>query len=198
MTKTLYIMEKSTRTILSGVREAYARLVWTHKVHEKCADRYKSYDDRFKITQIVLSVLLAGGGISAITEYLPDTWKMWVAILVAILSFALAMVNAFLKNRNYAQRVVEHSETAVKLLYCRDRYLALITDAMAGKLTDDEIIQKRDNLYRELSQIYEKAPRTTPTDYANAGKAIKENGETTSTEEEIDVLLPKELRWSAA
>ena len=189
-------MEKSTKKILSSLRESYARLVWTHKAHEKSADRYMSYDDRFKITQIVLSVLLAAGGISAITEYLPDSWKTWVAILVAILSFALAMVNAFLKNRNYAQRVVEHSETAVKLLSCRDRYLALLTDAEAGKLTDDEIIQKRDELIKELSQIYEKAPRTTPTDYSNAGTAIKEKGETTSTEEEIDALLPKELRWS--
>lgn len=190
-------MEETTKIILSGVREAYARLVWTHKVHEKCADRYKACDDRFKIAQIILSVLLAAGGISSITEYLPDAWKMWVAILVAVLSFILAMVNAFLKNRNYAQLVVLHSETAAKLWYCRECMLAVLVDGMAGKLSDADIATKRDAILCELAQIYEKAPRTSPEDYDNAGKAIKENEEMTFTAEEIDLMLPVEIRWGS-
>lgn len=189
-------MEKSTRTILSGVRELYDQLVWTHKVHEKCADRYKSYDNRFRITQIVLSVLLAAGGISAITEYVPDSWEMWIGLIVAILSFALAMVNAFLKNRNYAQWSVDHADVAKKLWSCRVRTLALLADAQAGKLTDEDIIQKRDAMIEEWAQINGKAPRTSPKDYENAKKALKENGEMSCPEHEIDALLPKELRWS--
>jgi hypothetical protein len=189
-------MEKSTKTILSGVRELYDQLVWTHKVHEKCADRYKRYDDSFKIAQIVLSVLLAAGGISAITEYVPDTWKMWIGLLVAILSFALTMINSFLKNRNYAQWSVDHADIAKKLWSCRVRTLAILADAQAGKLTDEDIIQKRDAMIEEWSQINEKAPRTSPEDYETAKKALKENGEMSCPEQEIDALLPKELRWS--
>lgn len=189
-------MEKSTKTILSGVRELYDQLVWTHKVHEKCADRYKSYDDRFKIAQIVLSVLLAAGGVSAITEYVSDMWKMWIGILVAILSFALTMINSFLKNRNYAQWSVDHADIAKKLWSCRVRTLAILADAQAGKLTDEDIIQKRDAMIEEWSRINEKAPRTSPEDYETAKKALKENGEMSCPEQEIDALLPKELRWS--
>ena len=189
-------MEKSTKTILSGVRELYDQLVWTHKVHEKCADRYKRYDDSFKIAQIVLSVLLAAGGISAITEYVPDMWKMWIGILVAILSFALTMINSFLKNRNYAQWSVDHADIAKKLWSCRVRTLAILADAQAGKLTDEDIIQKRDAMIEEWSRINEKAPRTNPEDYETAKKALKENGEMSCPEQEIDALLPKELRWS--
>lgn len=189
-------MEKSTKTILSNVRELYDQLVWTHKVHEKCADRYKSYDDQFKIAQIVLSVLLATGGISAITEYVPDAWKMWIGLLVAILSFALTMINSFLKNRNYAQWSVDHADIAKKLWSCRVRTLAILADAQAGKLTDEDIMQKRDAMIEEWSRINEKAPRTSPEDYETAKKALKENGEMSCPEQEIDALLPKELRWS--
>ena len=72
----------------------------------------------------------------------------------------------------------------------------MLADAQAGKLTDEDIIQKRDAMIEEWSRINEKAPRTSPEDYETAKKALKENGEMSCPEQEIDALLPKELRWS--
>ena len=57
-----------SRAILEGqLREAYGRVVYSHKTHEKCADILLARQSAVQIVQIVLSAITTGGLIAAIT-----------------------------------------------------------------------------------------------------------------------------------
>jgi DNA repair ATPase RecN len=53
---------------------------------------------------------------------------------------------------------------------------------------------KRDKLQNDLFNVYKGAPRTLSKAYKKATEALKMNEELTFSKEEINNLLPKELR----
>ena len=56
-----------SRSILEGqLREAYGRVVHSHKTHEKCADILLCSLSRIRIWQIVLSAITTAGFIGAV------------------------------------------------------------------------------------------------------------------------------------
>src|SRR5260370_5000057 len=59
--------ESKAKYILEGqIRECYARVVYSHKTHEKCADILLDRQSTIKLWQIILSALITGGVISTI------------------------------------------------------------------------------------------------------------------------------------
>ena len=57
-----------------------------------------------------------------------------------------------------------------------------------------EIIKRRDELEKCSSRIYKVAMPTTPKAYAEAQKALKDEGEQFFSESELDLMLPPHLR----
>ncbi len=62
----------------------------------------------------------------------------------------------------------------------------------------DEVRQQRDRLNATLEDIYKAAPRTNNKAYAAAQKALKEAEELFFTDEELNNMLPKQLRSNAS
>ena len=48
------------------IRNSYGNVFWTHKIHEKDADRYSKYDSRLKVAQIILSAVSTTGLVSVL------------------------------------------------------------------------------------------------------------------------------------
>ena len=69
-----------------------------------------------------------------------------------------------------------------------------MTDLKISKLSIDEITKRRDELQENLFNIYSGAPRTINKAYKEATTGLKVNEEMTFTDDEIDNLLPKNLR----
>lgn len=183
-------MDTDSKTILEDqIRECYARLVWTHKTHEKCADHYTKLDTRFKGLQIILSVILTSGIISVL---ICD--KSGVNVITAIISAILLGVNLYLKNYDLGGISQRFGNTAVSLWDIRERYLSLLTDMQADLVSLEEIRERRDKIQEQLLTVYKSAPRTTPKGYEEASKALKECEEMTFPDGEIDMLLPPTLR----
>jgi hypothetical protein len=72
--------------------------------------------------------------------------------------------------------------------------LSLLTDINACNLSCDEIRPLRDKLQSDLHKIYKGSPRTINKAYQLASIALNEMEEMTFSDEEIDKLLPKNLR----
>ncbi len=61
-------------------------------------------------------------------------------------------------------------------------------------MTDEEIINTRDELMNDSCAIYEAAPATTSNAYQKAQEALQINEDYTFSNEEIDKFLPNELK----
>ncbi len=171
------------------IRECFGRVVYSNKIHEKCADELLWRHAALKNAQIAISALASGSVITAaFTD--SDTQK----IIAALLSTGLLGINLYFKNYNFGQLAEAHKETAAKLWLIRESYFSLIADMLAGLATLKQVVERRDKLQKELGAIYSNAPRTNSAAYRKAQDGLKYNEEMTFADAELDVFLPAALR----
>ena len=176
-------------TIESQLRELYGRAVWTHKTQEKCADILRARNHNMKILQIILSALTTTG---ILVTVFGENYV--VGIISAVLSAILFTLNAYFQKYDLGEIAQKHSESASDIWNVREKYLSLLTDLNSEVLGVEEIGKKRDELQSELFNIYKGAPRTLSKAYKKATESLQLNEELTFSADEINNLLPKELR----
>ena len=185
-----YMVQDSQVSILEGqIRECFGRVVWSHKTQEKCADIVSDRNSCIKTVQIILSALITTGVIVTIAGDCKA-----VSIITAIISTLLVAINTFLKGTDLGEIAQKHSDAASKLWNVREKYLSLITDINIGGISINEMTQRRDELQEDLFNIYLGSPRTINKAYKKATEALKLNEELTFSSDEIDMLLPIQLR----
>lgn len=184
--------EKAMELLEAQIREAFGRLVYTHKTQEKCADLKLNLFNKMRWWQTGLSAATSTGFI-AVALGDPVTSHN-SAICAGLAAMALAFVNAYMQGSNAVQDAEKHSTTASKLWLVRESYISLITDVRSRTITLEDAKAKRDALDLKLSEIYASAPRTTGEAYKAAQVGLKFNEELTFSDEEIDLLLPTALR----
>lgn len=184
----------SMRVLESQIRECFGRVAYTHKTQEKCADIIKCRNDNLKLFQIIFSAIIS---VSFFTKIFGD-WKpsgVDVALVLGVIvSLILFGLNTYLKDYDLGALMQRHSNSATELWGIRESYLSLLTEIKAGIITTENIVIRRDELQEKLSSIYMGSPRTINRAYAEAQKALKKNEELTFSDNEIDVMLPKDLR----
>jgi hypothetical protein len=171
------------------LRELYGRTVWTHKTQEKCADILRARNHNMKILQIILSALTTTGILITVFGE-----NKIVGIASAILSAILFTLNAYFQKYDLGEIAQKHSESASDIWNIREQYLSLLTDLNSGILNLEQVSEKRDELQNDLFNVYKGAPRTLSKAYKKATEALKMNEELTFSKEEINNLLPMELR----
>lgn len=179
----------------SQVRECYGRCAYTHKIHEKMAERLAQHQWLAKWLNIVLSALIAGGAVA--TVFRPETglfhYAEYATVVLAILSL---IYNAYQKDLDPGALAQRHRETASDIWNVRESYLSLIADVLNEAVPIEKIREKRDKLQASLHEIYRAAPFTDGKAYAKAQKGLKDNEELMFKEKEIDDMLPTSLRRS--
>lgn len=175
------------------VRECFGRVVYTHKTHEKMADRCSRTLRRFKITQIVLTAVTASGVFSII--FLDDTV---LKIATALASIASLIISGYMKGFDPGAAAQKHRDAAASMWPIRESYLSLLTDLRMKRISDDKGVDVRDALQAKLAAIYRGAPQTTGEAYADAQDALKNKEDLTFSDAEIDCFLPTSLRKTAA
>jgi len=176
--------------VLEGqLRECFARVVYSHKTHEKCADILLARLGRLKVSQIVLSAITTGGFIAAI---LGSTQT--AAVFGVVVSTGLLVLNAYTKNYDLGELAQKHRQAASALWLIREKYLSLLTDLRMGSTVVSDLQRRREELLEELHRVYSGAPSTTFKAYRKAQKALKALEDMTLSESEIDAFLPKELK----
>lgn len=170
------------------LREMYARAAYTHKTHEKMADRYISRYKRIKNAEIILSAVTTS---SLLLAVFGDTHPY--TLIGAVLSTILLAFTLYFKEASLGEQAQKHTIVASKLWGVREALLSLLVDMSDGR-TVDEIRVARDRLNATLEDIYKAAPRTDSRAYTDAQKALKQAEELFFTEDELNRMLPKELR----
>jgi hypothetical protein len=171
------------------LRELYGRAVWTHKTQEKCADILRKRNHNMKILQIILSALTTTGILITVFGE-----NKTVGIISAILSAILFTLNAYFQKYDLGEIAQKHSDSASDIWNIREQYLSLLTDLNSGIISLNQTSLKRDELQNDLFNVYKGAPSTLSSAYKLATEALKMNEELTFSKDEINNLLPLELR----
>lgn len=171
------------------VRECYGRVAYTHKTHERMADRYAATLNRYKIAQIVLTALTSAGAVGVMA-----TSEAWVEIATVAISFLTLFVSAYLKNFDPGSAAQMHRDAGAKLWNIRECYLSLLTDLPT--LSRETAVERRDELQATLAALYLGAPHTDGKAYKEAQDRLKNMEDLTFTDDEIDCFLPLSLKRS--
>lgn len=182
-------METEYALLESQLRENYGKIVYSHKTQEKCADILSKRNNRVRNGQIILSALITTGLLLRIFD--GANWALIVSTILSALQFGLT---TFLKEYNLGETIQKHNTAALELWDIREQYLSLLTDLKARLVDANAIIKKRDELHKKLTLTYKGSPRTFSKAYMTAQKALQINDELTFSDNEIDKLLPKDLR----
>jgi hypothetical protein len=178
---------KDVTSLEHEIRERYARAAWTHKTHEKDADRYHGYHVKltwFKIVLSALATVFSGAG-ALIGE--------GGSCIPAIVGAMLFLVNLVFENRNFETLSNAHRNAAASILQIREDWLSLISDLHREECDLGKIAARRDRISRTWCEVLKSTPRTSSLAYGKATKALHEN-ELTFEDEEIDHLLPPAFR----
>lgn len=178
----------SHRTNLNEqIREEYGRVTYTQTTHVKESQYLKEQDIRLKWFSIILSVVISAGILS---YFITDIEEC--TILSAIASIVMLINSSILKEVNYSSRILEHKSAADSLWFIREKYLCLLIDFES--LSDDEIIERRNELIKQTNHIYSEVSTTGKRSYKEAKRAIKDEEEQFFSDEELNNMLPPCLR----
>lgn len=169
------------------LREAYGRVTYTNTTHLKFMDSLNKKNHFLRYSQIILSAISTGGFLGTIIFD-----KLILTIVAGLFSSILLALNLFFKNYELDEDLRRHKESADQLWLIREKYVSLLTDFES--LSIDDIRKERDILQDETHIIYSQSPKTDSKSYKEAQKALKTEEEQFFSEEELDRILPKQLR----
>jgi hypothetical protein len=175
------------------MRELYGRVAYTHKTHEKMAEKKASLQTHIKLWQIALSAIATTGAIGVIV-----TDGAIAKVITALFAVGTLGVSTYVKDIDPGALAQKHRQTASDLWDIREAYLSLLTDIRDDTLPLEVLKERRDVLQQRLHEIYKLAPHTDGDAYAKAQKALKQNEDLTFSDCEIDVFLPAPLKRERA
>jgi len=179
-----------SRSILEGqLREAYGRVVYSHKTHEKCADILLRRHHGIRLSQIILSAITTAGFVGAAL----GTGTV-AAVLGLIVSTALLALNSYTKSYDLGELAQKHRQAGSDLWLIREQYLSLLVDLAMREKPLESLQEQRDKLVQQLHEIYRGAPSTTYAAYKKAQEALQKLEDMTFSDAEIDAFLPAELK----
>lgn len=183
---------ETTSAALAAIRESYGRIVYSHKTHEKAAERLNTVIKRVKWINLLLVVLTFGGVLNALIR------GGLVGNVATTIASGLALALAIYQmSFNPGKEILEHRSTANKLWQLREEFANLIGDARDNALADGQIRRLRDNLTKRLGEVYADAPSTTAKDYWRAQQSLYPGEEMTFSKGEVERFLPPEVRESS-
>jgi hypothetical protein len=183
-------IEDERYVLESQVRECFGRCAYTHKTHEKMAERKARSLRRSKWAQIIVSALTTIGAVGVVF----DRSSAWYAYGTAALALSLLVLNSYLKNLDPGQLAQKHREAASDIWNIREAYLSLLTDIRDPAFSLNELRKRRDQLQSQLYKIYRIVPHTDGKAYGEAQDALKNKEDLTFSDAEIDAFLPGPLK----
>lgn len=175
--------------LLAQVREAFGRVVYSHKTHEKQADLCFKKHRWQQGLLVAFTALSTGTFLAAVLGFLGNP------ALAGLVTSAIAVVVSALSLATTSFRFDEESEAhrdvASRLWDVRESYLSLIADLMSGATSAADARARRDGLQASTRKAYAEAPRTTSKAYGKAQDGLKNNEELTFTSQRSTSSFPR-------
>lgn len=178
--------------LLAQVREAFGRVVYSHKKHEKQADICFTRHRWQQGVLVVLTALSSGTFLAAVVGLVGSA--VLTGLVTSFIALLISGISLAAKTFKFEEESNSHRGIASRLWDVRESYISLIADLMSGTITDSAGRERRDELQQAARDCYDVAPRTSSKAYKRAQDGLQNNEEMTFTSHEIDLLLPEALR----
>ena len=175
--------------LIHQIRDAYGNVVYTERTQLEQHLYLEKLNKGIKYFQIILSAISTVGFIGAVVN--DEVVAVWIGGVFAALLLA---TNLFFKDFNIMSDMNQHRKTADELWSIKEQYKSLLTDF--DSLSESAIIQKRDELQFQTSDVYKNMLKTGKRPFKLAQKALKVNKESFFSDDELNRLLPSHLRLS--
>lgn len=180
---------KTDETLEGQIRECFARVVYSHKTHEKQADICAGTLTHYKLAQIALAAVTTSGTLATLF-----TDQFWLKLVTALVSLVSLFVSGYMKGFDPGAAAQKHRDTGADLWAIRESYLSLLTDLSIGAVSENTARDRRDALQNALAAIYKSAPGSTPKAYGKAQEGLQKLEDYTFNPGEIDKFLPPALK----
>ncbi|MGW2715931.1 SLATT domain-containing protein, partial [Streptomyces sp. NPDC001356] len=168
--------------LLAQIREAFGRVVYSHKTHEKQADICFTKHRWQQGVLIALTAISSGTFLAAVVGLLGN------AVLTSLATSSIALLVSWMslgtKTFKFEEESDAHRGIASRLWDVRESYISLIADLMSGTVSVAEGRERRDELQRAARDAYADAPRTSSRAFARAQGGLQNNEEMTFTSRE--------------
>ncbi|MDD3120715.1 MAG: SLATT domain-containing protein [Candidatus Gracilibacteria bacterium] len=178
---------------LGIAKQSFTSVVWTHKIHEKCAEILDKKNNKFKKWNIILVSLVLVFTILQV-KYSQIEIIGIISISLTLSEFILLIITL---TYNYGELAEKHKQFAKSFLSIREDYLSLIGDIINGNSLDVDF--RRNNLKDKLEINNRYAPNQVDGAYDLVVISLGINpntqtGDYTYSDDEIDRFLPLELK----
>ncbi len=175
--------------IESEIRQIFASIVWTHKIHEKQCDINSFWFNILEFCKILSSAITTSG---LLTCFFID--EVALKIVTTIFSAICLFINTFYKTYNLKESRDSHKASALEFLQLRNETISLLTDIKLDRIKLEEVISQRSELLVRYHDICKRSLNTSDRAVNKASKALKKQKDNTFSDKEIDSYLPIELR----
>ena len=175
------------------IEEAYCKVVYTYTAHINQAKRIQTFQRWLKRIEIACSALPTCSFLIIIPGASP-AWAFVASIIGGLCSLGAVVLTLYFKDMSLFENEIQqrHFDTSNRLWSIREDYVSLLTDF--DQLESTDICNKREQLKNLVAKIYAEAPITDDSSYEIARKCLKENEAQFFTQEEVNQMLPKNLR----
>ncbi len=188
-------MEEAIKTQYRLIEERFVKIAWTHKIQEVQGNLYLKKLQCQKKTMAVVNALTTTSAIATVLSNFDIEW------LMPVITAALAVLSSYFTFR-YKDGTLESLAKANKLYAAkcrtlRNAYESLLADVMSCRITNlDEIAEARKGLEDAENELFcgAVAPHTTEDAVKIASKALKQDRESQTEEDEIRSIVPKTLQ----
>lgn len=175
------------------IEESYCKVVYTYTAHINQAKRIQIAQRRLKWIEIVCSALPTCSFLIIIAGASP-AWSFAASIIGGLCSLGAVALTVYFKDVYLVENEIQqrHFDTSNRLWSIREDYVSLLTDF--DQLESTDICNKREQLKNLVAKIYTEAPITDDSSYELARKSLKGNETQFFTQEEVNQMLPQNLR----
>ncbi|WP_454229890.1 SLATT domain-containing protein [Propioniciclava flava] len=177
--------------LLAQLREAFGRVVYSQKTHEKQADIcFNKHRWQQGVLIALTATRLAGTFLAAVVGLLGDPVLTSLATSTIAL-LVVSWISLGAQTFKFQEESEAHLVIASRLWDVRESYLSLIADHMSGTVSEAGGRVRRDELQQATRDAYGDAPRTSSKAFARAREGLQHNEEMTFTSREIDPFLQR-------
>lgn len=177
-------------SLVDHIRLSFGSVATSYRAHARAAERLAARARRSRIVLAVLLGMATGSSLLALTGVRP--FQIAAAALMATSLVGLTVVHSL----EYEARAFAHRACAAQLWLLCEKYRALLAEVHDGLIDLPETTSRRDNLMREVQNVYEHALPADREAYQIAREALGA-GTGTPSDQDIDQFLPASLRQTA-
>jgi hypothetical protein len=119
-----------------------------------------------------------------------------IKIIAATISLVSLAINSYFKVYDLGGLIETHKKSAHELLKLREKFISLLCDIKMNRVTEDQIVERRDELLDALMLAYDSTKDASEKAVNKASENLKNRQDNSYSDEEIDSFLPIYLRKS--